>query len=124
MTARQLVAVCVLVAGGTVLQAQDAVKTDPTHYKVLIDNPSVRVLDITYAPGAQSIMHHHPDTIVVPLVSSEMEFTMPDGKSQSRPLEVNTASYSAAETHNPKNAGTGAMHAILVEFKGAAPGKA
>ena len=41
--------------------AQDAVKVDPGHYKVLIDNPAVRVLKVTYAPKAKSPMHAHPD---------------------------------------------------------------
>ena len=35
-----------------------------------------------------------------------------------------TAMYSPAGTHSPANVGTGPIEAILVEFKGAAPGKA
>ena len=37
--------------------AQDPVKVDPGHYKVLIDNPSVRVLQVTVAVGAKTLMH-------------------------------------------------------------------
>jgi len=120
-----LVVMCtVVVAAAGVAQAQDAVKADPAHYKVLIDNASVRVLEINYPAGAKSVMHQHPDTIVVPLVTSKVEFTLPDGKSQTENLAKDSAQYSAAGTHNPKNVGTTAMRAILVEFKGAAPGKA
>ena len=99
-------------------------KVDPGHYKVLIDNPSVRVLQINYAPGAQSVMHHHPDTIVVPLAPAKVEFTLPDGTKQTQDMEKDTAMYSSPGNHNPKNIGTGPITGLLVEFKGAAPGKA
>ena len=113
-----------VLAATAVLQAQDAVKADPAHYKVLIDNASVRVLEINYAPGGKSVMHEHPDSIVVPLTASQVEFTLPDGKTQSEDMAKDSARYSAAGKHNPKNVGTTPLHAILVEFKGAAPGKA
>ena len=35
--------------------AQDAVKADAGHYKVLVDNPSVRVLKISYSPGGNRL---------------------------------------------------------------------
>ncbi len=113
-----------ILSATTVLQAQDAVKADPAHYKVLIDNPSVRVLEINYAPGGKSVMHEHPDSIVVPLTASKVEFTLPDGKTQSEDMAKDSAQYSPAGKHNPKNVGTTPVHAILVEFKGAAPGHA
>ena len=104
--------------------AQDAVKADPAHYKVVLDNPSVRVLKIHYAPGEKSTMHQHPDSIVIPLVESKVRFTLPDGKSEDSTLAKESATYSAAGTHNPANVGTNAVEALLVEFKAAAPGKA
>lgn len=104
--------------------AQDAVKADPAHYKVVLDNPSVRVLRIHYAPGEKSVMHQHPDSIVIPLVDSKVKFTLPDGKSEDSTLAKESAQYSAAGTHNPANVGTNAVDAILVEFKSAAPGNA
>ena len=121
----KLVVACtaIVVAAG-VAHAQDAVKADPAHYKVLIDNASVRVLEINYAAGGKSVMHQHPDSIVVPLVTSKVEFTLPDGKTQTESLAKDSAQYSPAGTHNPKNVGTTPVSAILVEFKGAAPGRA
>jgi quercetin dioxygenase-like cupin family protein len=104
--------------------AQDAVKADPKHYTVLLDNPSVRVLKISYAPGEKSVMHQHPDAIVIPLATSKVRFTLPDGKTEDQELAAGTAMYSPAGTHNPANVGTAKVDAILVEFKGAAPGTA
>ena len=104
--------------------AQDAVKTDPAHYRVILENPAVRILKISYAPGGKSKMHQHPDSIVVPLSDSKVRFTMPDGKSEDSDLPKDSAMFSPAATHNPANIGTGPVDAILVEFKTAAPGTA
>jgi quercetin dioxygenase-like cupin family protein len=99
--------------------AQDAVKADPKHYSVILENASVRVLRISYAPGEKSVMHQHPDSIVIPLSSSKVRFTMPDGKSEDSVLAADSAMYTPAGTHNPANIGTAKVDAILVEFKGA-----
>src|SRR5262249_23643938 len=47
-----------------------------------------------------------------------------DGKKQTEDMAKDSAMYSSAGTHNPKNIGTTAITGLLVEFKGAAPGKA
>lgn len=104
--------------------AQNAVKTDPAHYRVILDNPSVRVLKISYSAGEKSRMHQHPDSIVIPLTASKVRFTLPDGTTQDNDLANETAMYSPAGTHNPANIGTGAVDAILVEFKRPKPGTA
>lgn len=103
--------------------AQDPVKVDAAHYKVLVDNPSVRVLKISYPAGAKSTMHQHPDSVVIPLAASKVKFTGSDGKTQERDLAAESATFSPAETHNPEN-GAAPVDAILVEFKTPGPGKA
>ena len=45
--------------------AQDAAKVDPDHYNVEFENDQVRIIRITYAPGEKSVMHEHPDDVVV-----------------------------------------------------------
>jgi quercetin dioxygenase-like cupin family protein len=119
---RSVVSLVVLCSG--VALAQDAVKVDPTHYKVLFENPSVRVLSITYAPGATSKMHQHPDSIVVLLSDAKVRFATPDGKSEDRDMANESALYTPAGTHNPTNIGTTKLSGILVEFKPPAPGSA
>ena len=57
-----LVALC-----SAVVLAQDPLKVDPAHYKLMFENAGVRVLHINYAVGAKSIMHQHPDAIVTPI---------------------------------------------------------
>jgi beta-alanine degradation protein BauB len=104
--------------------AQDAVKVDPGHYKVLIDNAAVRVLKITYSPGAKSPMHSHPDSMLVALGDAKARMTLPDGKTQDMDIGKETAMYTPAGTHSPANVGTTPVDAILVEFKAKEPGNA
>ena len=113
----------VLMLCGTVL-AQDPLKVDPAHYKLVFDNASVRVLKIDYAPGEKSTMHQHPDSIVIPLSAAKVRFATPDGKSVDQDMASETATYSPAGTHSPSNTGTARIDALLVEFKTPAPGKA
>lgn len=104
--------------------AQDPVKVDPAHYKVVFENASVRVLRIDYAVGAKSTMHQHPDAIVVPLGASKVRFATPDGKSEDRDMASEVALYTPAVTHSPSNVGTGKVDGLLVEFKAKAAGTA
>lgn len=105
-------------------RAQDPTKVDPAHYKVILDNPSVRVLHITYAPGATSKMHEHPDAMVIVLSTGKMSFATPDGKSEERELPKDSALFTPAGKHLPSNVGKTTMDAILVEFKSPQPGTA
>jgi quercetin dioxygenase-like cupin family protein len=103
--------------------AQDPVKVDASHYKVLVDNASVRVLKVGFAVGEKSVMHSHPDAILVPLGSAKARFTLPDGQTQEMEVVKETAAWTPAGTHNPANVGATPVDAILVELKGA-PGTA
>jgi quercetin dioxygenase-like cupin family protein len=103
---------------------QDPVKVDPAHYKVVLENASVRVLKIDYAAGAKSPMHQHPDSIVIPLTASKVRFTLPDGKSEDSDLASESAVYTPAGTHSPANVGTGRIDGVLIEFKSPKPGTA
>jgi quercetin dioxygenase-like cupin family protein len=104
--------------------AQDPLKVDAGHYKVLIDNPSVRVLKVAVSPGAKSSMHSHPDAMLVALGDSKVRFTLPDGKTEDREIARETALYTPAITHAPANVGTTPVDVILVEFKAKDPGTA
>jgi quercetin dioxygenase-like cupin family protein len=106
-----------------VIAAQDPVKVDPAHYKVILENSRVRVLSITYAAGAKSAMHEHPESIAVALTPASVRFGLADGKSQDSELANESALYLPAGSHNPTNIGKAPFHVVQVEFKGA-PGTA
>jgi quercetin dioxygenase-like cupin family protein len=98
--------------------AQDPVKVDPKHYKVLFENDRVRVLKIHYGPHEKSVMHSHPDGVVTFLTDERAKFTMPDGTSQERSGKAGDTMWTPAETHLPENLGDTALEGILVELKG------
>jgi oxalate decarboxylase/phosphoglucose isomerase-like protein (cupin superfamily) len=104
--------------------AQDPVKVDPAHYEVVLDNAAVRVLKVSYGVGEKSVMHAHPDAMLVPLAPGRARFTMPDSKTQDLDVAAETAAYTPATTHLPANVGPSNIDALLVEFKAKAPGAA
>lgn len=103
---------------------QDPVKVDSGHYRVVLENASVRVLRVLMPPGAKSVTHQHPDAIVIPMRRMKVRFQTPDGKSEEREMRQESAVYTPAVTHTPSNIGTTAFNALIIEFKTPAPGKA
>jgi quercetin dioxygenase-like cupin family protein len=104
--------------------AQDAVKADPAHYKVLLDNAAVRVLKVSYGVGEKSVTHAHPDAMLVPFAPGKARFTIPDGQTQDSDVAAEAARYTPATTHSVANVGTTRIDALLVEFKAKAAGSA
>jgi quercetin dioxygenase-like cupin family protein len=102
----------------------DPVVAFPNNYSVIMENDTVRVLKITYAPGDKTAMHHHPDAIVVALTGTTTKFTMPDGSTQDVALAADAGNYMPGGEHSPENVGGSALDAILVEFKKPQPGTA
>lgn len=111
------VAACLIAAA--IAPAQDAVKVDPKHYKVETENAQVRVLRIHYGPHEKSVMHSHPDSVVVYLTDGSIRFTTPDGKTQEAQGKAGETQFTPAGVHDPENTGDKPFEAILVELKGA-----
>lgn len=105
------VAVLVCVTGA-VAMGQDPTKVDPNHYKLVSENAEVRILRFHYGPHEKSVMHSHPDLVVVYLTDMRVKMTMPDGKSK-----AGEAQWVAAGTHLPENLSDKPIEGILVELK-------
>ncbi|QED36405.1 DUF4440 domain-containing protein [Antarcticibacterium arcticum] len=103
---------------GTVY-AQDAVKADPQHYKVEMENDFVRVLRITYGPGEQSTVHEHPKGVAVFLTDYNVEFSLPTGEVIPATGKKGQVIWSDGEKHQPTNKGTTPLEVIQVELKNA-----
>src|SRR5258705_9785537 len=97
--------------------AQDAVKVDPKHYTVEFENDQVRVLRIHYGAGEKSVMHEHPDSVVVYLADQTAKFTFPDGKSQEISGKKGESKFIPGGAHLPEAVGKGSIEAVLVELK-------
>ena len=97
--------------------AQDATVVDSDHYKVEFENDQVRVLRITYGPGAKSVMHWHPDAIAVNLTDNTFQMHAQDGTSEDYNSKQGEVSWTEAVTHLPENLGDASAEVILIEFK-------
>jgi quercetin dioxygenase-like cupin family protein len=114
-------AVLALVVSVLPAAAQDAVKADPKHYKVVFENDQVRVLHITYGPGEKSVMHGHPANVAVFLTDGLVRFATPDGKSQDVTVKAHTTQWDPGGAHLPANMGDKPFSVMLVELKAKAP---
>ena len=114
---RFLLAMALVCLTGAVAMAQDPVKVDPNHYKVVSENTQVRILRFHYGPHEKSVMHSHPDLVVVYLTDMHIKMTLPDGKSQEQTGKAGDAQWTPAGTHLPENLSDKPAEGILVEFK-------
>jgi quercetin dioxygenase-like cupin family protein len=100
--------------------AQDAVKVDPKHYKVEMENAQVRILRVHYGPGEKSVMHSHPNAVAVFLNDGKIKFTYADGKTEDASGKAGQAQYTPAQVHNPENVGDAPFDVLVIELKGGA----
>jgi quercetin dioxygenase-like cupin family protein len=95
----------------------DPVTADPAHFKVLLDNDRVRVLDFHARPGEKVAMHVHPDYITYDLNGSKTRFTYPKGQPAERESKPGDVTWHKAETHAGEITGGNDVHILLVELK-------
>jgi quercetin dioxygenase-like cupin family protein len=108
----------VSLAAASSVRAQDAVKVDPKHYKIVAENERVRVLKASYAAGEKGVMHEHPDGFAVFLTDAKVRFGLPGGSTSPEVSQkAGDVVVSEAGKHVPENLGTSAMAAIVVEVK-------
>lgn len=96
--------------------AQDAVKADPKHYKVVAENERVRVLKATYAAGDKGAMHEHPDNFAVFMTDAKVRFGLPDGTAAPAEGKAGDVIVQTAVKHKPENLG-GPLEVYVVEVK-------
>jgi quercetin dioxygenase-like cupin family protein len=95
----------------------DPTVVDTDHYKTEFENEQVRVLRIAYAPGEESVMHHHPDSVAVFLTDQHVAFAKPDGTSEEVHVDAGQQLFLPAGQHLPKNIGDERFEVVLVELK-------
>lgn len=96
--------------------AQDGVKMNPGIHKVLIDDESVRVYEVTFAPGQKMAMHSHPRHVVYALTGGTITLTA-NGKSEAVTLNAGDAVNLEAVSHSTENTGSTEVKLVVVEIK-------
>jgi quercetin dioxygenase-like cupin family protein len=94
-----------------------ATTTDPDKYRVVMENERVRVLRYHDVPGARTLQHRHPDSVLYALSSFRRRLHFPDGKSRDREFSAGDVMWIPAQTHVGENIGTTDTEVLLVEVK-------
>ena len=100
-----------------VAMAQDPVAAAPGQYKVEFEDDAVRVLRVVYAPGEQSAMHEHPDSVAVYITGGHIRITLPDGRVGEPRVPPGATMRHAAGSHAIENLGDAPFELVLVELK-------
>ena len=89
--------------------------------EVLLDNPAVEVVRLTYPVGSESGMHthEHPSRVAYVVSGGVLEIVSEDGSQATQPLEVadGQAIYLPAATHNVRNIGETEVVIVEIELK-------
>ena len=96
---------------------QDAVRLDSRHYAVEMENESMRVVRVRYGPHEKSVMHGHPESVVVMVTAGRVRFTYPDGSTEDIVAKPGMVMHHAAFYHLPENLGDQPFEAVLIELK-------
>jgi quercetin dioxygenase-like cupin family protein len=99
------------------VMAQDAAKVDPDHYKVEFENSRVRVLRAKVGPHQKSLMHSHPDAVIVVLSGGKTKFTLADGKTEEMDLATGDTRWTPAVVHQGENMSDQELEVIVIELK-------
>jgi mannose-6-phosphate isomerase-like protein (cupin superfamily) len=120
---------CVAVTGGLPSEASaqgarvsagggDPVRVSPDHYRVLIENDYVRVLDIRHQPGESDEMHNHPKSAYFVLSGDKMRFHLERSQRDGDVVVGSVTLQDPIVMHAVENIGETPLHLIMVERKG------
>lgn len=86
-------------------------------YKLIMENDKVRVFDVRFKPGAEAIMHWHPNHVVYVISDYTLDLKLPDGATPRVPLKAGQAIWMEAGSHAAKNISSTEGHAVVIEMK-------
>ena len=106
-----------LLSSHVLVWAEDAVKTDPDKYKVVLENERVRVLEYRDKPGEKTQMHTHPDFVLQAIAPFKRKLTLSNGKTMTREFKAGEIVWMNAQSHIGENIGETDTHVLITELK-------
>ena len=96
----------------------DVLKVIPENYKLVLDNPFVRVLEAHIPPGTEEKPHSHLRGVSVCMTEYTLESrTLPNGQWTRNERKLGTVYWSDASLHQVRNVGKTQSHTIRIELK-------
>jgi hypothetical protein len=102
------------------VSTKDPVATNPSHYRVILENERVRVLEYLDSPGDKTTPHAHPDSVMFTLSSFSRRLSA-NGRELDVVLPAGEARWLAAQEHSGENTGSTQTHTIFFELKEPSP---
>ena len=96
--------------------SEDPVATNPSLYRVVMENERVRVLEYRDRPGDRTAPHGHPDSVMITLSSFRRRLTRGD-RSMDVELGEGEVRWLDAQDHVGENIGETETRSIFVELK-------
>lgn len=104
------------IACGSIANAQDVCKANPSYCKLLEDTAGVKMMLITLKPGEKLVTHTHPWNFGYVLKGGLYKWTYADGKTESAQMKEGDHFAGAPEgTHHSWNAGNTTIQFVLYE---------
>jgi hypothetical protein len=98
----------------------DPVRVSPDRYRVLLDNPEVRVIEYVLRPGERDLWHTTPPKVSYVASGGSLRITQADGTSFVTDEKQGTARWTnTLGRHYAQNVGATPVRIILVEVKSA-----
>ncbi len=97
--------------------AQEAIKAEPTHYKLAFENEYVQVVNVHYGPHEKSGMHAHLGGVVVNITGGHMRFTDEHGKVREVRSLPGEARWFPPFKHSVENLGGVSTNSVYIGMK-------
>ena len=100
--------------------AQDAVRSNPRGFSVVLDNDRIRVLEYTSRPGlgvCGAGVHSHPAHLNIAMTPIKARVTLAGGKTFIAENKAGDVFWEEATTHSVENIGGSGARAYMVELK-------
>jgi quercetin dioxygenase-like cupin family protein len=95
---------------------QDPVQSNPENYSVVFENERVRVLEYRDAPGHRTVVHRHPDSVMITASSFRRRLTSGDQQRDVQ-LPAGAVQWLPAQEHIGENIGETDTDVFFVELK-------
>jgi len=95
----------------------DAVRVDPTRYKIDFENDRVRIVRLGFGPHEKGMMVEHPPRVLATLTDVAVKLLFADGRTDERGAPAGVAAWLDGETLLTENANNQPLEVVLIEPK-------